>query len=111
MENEELPYKLGTIKLTWVNPKDYTILASKIFSSIDEALKSIPKNIKSNEFLIFELVKSDGISYEWKLLPFGLYNRFVKGMKFRNNKILYYGSMALTIIGIIYTIKLVYSKL
>jgi hypothetical protein len=111
MQNEELPYKLGTIKLTWINPKDYTILASKMFSSVDEALKSIPKNIKSNEFLIFELIKSDGVSYEWKLLPYGLYNRFVQGMKFRDNKMLYYGSMALGIIGAIYIIKLVASKL
>lgn len=111
MMNNELPYELGTIKLTWINPKDYTILASKMFSSVNEALKSIPKNIKSNEFLIFELIKSDGVSYEWKLLPYGLYNRFVQGMKFRDNKILYYGSMALSIIGAIYIIKLVASKL
>ena len=72
MMNNELPYELGTIKLTWINPKDYTILASKMFLSVDEALKSLPKNIKSNEFLIFELIKSAGVSYEWKLLPYGL---------------------------------------
>ncbi len=108
---EDLPYKLGTIKLTWINPKNYTILASKMFSSVDEALKSIPKNIKSNDFLIFELIKTDGVSYEWKLLPHGLYNRFVQGMKFRDNKMLYYGSMALTIVGAIYLIRLVASKL
>ena len=26
MMNNELPYELGTIKLTWINPKDNTIL-------------------------------------------------------------------------------------
>ena len=39
---EDLPYKLGTIKLTWINPTDYTILESKMFDSVEEALKNIP---------------------------------------------------------------------
>jgi hypothetical protein len=107
---EDLPYKLGTIKLTWINPKDYTILESKMFDSVDEALQNIPKNIKENEFMIFKLIKTDGTAYEWKLLPYGNHNDFVRSMEFRNNKFLYYGSMALGVMGAIYIIKLIASK-
>ena len=47
---EDLPYELGTIKLTWINPSEYTILESKMFDSVDEALQNIPTNIKKNEY-------------------------------------------------------------
>jgi hypothetical protein len=107
---DNLPYKLGTIKLTWVDPNDYTILESKMFNSVDEALKNIPSEIKDNEYMIFELIKSDGTAYEWKLLPFGIHNRFVQGMEFRDNKLYYYGSMALGVLGAFYFLKLIFAK-
>lgn len=108
---EDLPYKLGTIKLTWINPSEYTILESKMFDSVDEALQNIPTNIKKNEYMIFELIKTDGTAYEWKLLPYGNHNDFVRSMQFRNNKFLYYGSMTLGVIGAICIIKLIATKL
>ena len=108
---EDLLYKLGTIKLTWINPSEYTILESKMFDSVDEALQNIPTNIKKNEYMIFELIKTDGTAYEWKLLPYGNHNDFVRSMQFRNNKILYYGSMTLGVIGAICIIKLIATKL
>jgi hypothetical protein len=81
-----------------------------MFDSVDEALKNIPTDIKKNEFMIFQLIKSDGIAYEWKLLPYGIHNRFVKSMEFRDNKVLYYGSMGLGVLGAIYILKLVFSN-
>jgi hypothetical protein len=108
---EDLPYKLGTIKLTWINPSEYTILESKMFDSVDEAIKNIPTNIKNDEYMIFKLIKTDGTAYEWKLLPYGNHNDFVRGMKFRNNKFLYYGSITLVIIGAISIVKLIATKL
>jgi hypothetical protein len=105
---EDLPYKLGTIKLTWIDPNDYTILESKMFDSVEEAIKNIPTDIKKNEFMIFKLVKSDGLAYEWKLLPYGNHNDFVSGMKFRDNKLYYYGSMGLGVLGAFYLLKLLF---
>ena len=107
---KDLPYKIGTIKLTWINPNDYTLLESKMFGSVSEALHNVPLNIKPNEFMLFELVKTDGEAYEWKLLPYGVSKRFVKSMEFRDNKYLYYGSMLLGVLGGVYLLKLLFSN-
>ena len=96
----ELPYNKGTIKLTWINPKDYSILESSMHSSVDDALKNVPKNIKRNDFLIFELVSTDGTSYKWKLLPYGRSNQYRYGMEFFDNDLVFYGVVALTLFGI-----------
>lgn len=105
---EDLPYKLGTIKLTWINPSDYTILESKMFDSVDEALKNLPSNIKKEDFMIFKLIKTDGTAYEWKLLPYGNHSDFVRSMQFRDNKLYYYGSMGLGVLGAVYLLKLLF---
>jgi hypothetical protein len=105
---EELPYKLGTIKLTWINPTDYTILQSQMFDSVEQALKNIPSNIKKNDYMIFKLSKTDGTAYEWKLLPYGKHYDFVRSMEFRNNKLYYYGSMGLGVLGAFYLLKLLF---
>jgi hypothetical protein len=96
----EIPYDKGTIKLTWINPKDYTILESAMFDSVSEALKNVPTNIKHNDFLIFELVTTDGVQYKWKLLPYGRYSQYKNGMEFFDNPILFYGVIGLTIFGV-----------
>jgi hypothetical protein len=107
---EDLPYKIGTIKLTWISPSDFTILESKMFDSVDEALKNIPKGINKEDFMIFKLIKTDGTAYEWKLLPYGNHSEFIRSMEFRNNKFIFYGSIALSIIGAIFVLKLMISK-
>ena len=104
---EDLPYKIGTIKLTWINPTDYTILQSKMFDSVDEAIQNIPSNIKKNEYMIFKLIKTDGTAYQWKLLPYGNHSEFIRSMEFRNNKFLFYGSLALSVMGAIFVLKLI----
>ena len=98
--SEELPYSKGTIKLTWINPKDNTILESAMYQSVDEALKNIPKTIKKNDFLIFELVSTDGVQYKWKLLPYGRYAQYKYGMEFFDNDFIFYGAVAVGVFGI-----------
>jgi len=60
--------------------------------------------------MIFKLIKTDGTAYEWKLLPYGNHSEFVRSMEFRNNKFLFYGSIALSVMGAIYVLKLITSK-
>jgi hypothetical protein len=98
--SENLPYGKGTIKLTWINQNDYNILESAMYSSVNEALKNVPKNIKKNDFLIFELVSTDGVQYKWKLLPYGRSNQYKYGMEFFDNNLVFYGLMGLSLFGI-----------
>jgi len=107
MTEDKLPYKTGTIKLTWINPKDYNILESSMHYSVDEALKNVPKNIKKHDFLIFELVSTDGVQYKWKLLPYGRANQYKYGMEFFDNDLVFYGFIALTIFGTYSFLKLI----
>jgi hypothetical protein len=106
----DLPYDLNTIKLTWIKPDDYTILHSKMFDSLDEALKNVPEDIKKEDFMVMQLIKTDGTAYDWKLLPYGQHDKFIRGMSFVDNKFLYYGTMALVVIGLIYIVKLIATK-
>jgi hypothetical protein len=95
---ERLPYSKGTIKLTWINPSDYSILESKMFNSIKEALANIPAS-RGNNWLLFQLVETDGTQYKWKLLPYGKHRGYINGMKLRDNPVLKYGAIALMIYG------------
>jgi len=103
--SENLPYGKGTIKLTWINPKDYNILESAMYNSVDEALQNIPKNIKKNDFLLFELVSTDGVQYKWKLLPYGRSNQYKYGMEFFDNDLVFYGFVGLTLFGVYSVLK------
>jgi hypothetical protein len=94
---DELPYSKGTIKLTWIDPKNYEILNSSMYQTLDDALKNATK--EKDNWLIFRLETTDGINYTWKLLPYGQYKEYINGMKFRDNPILYYGGLSLMIFG------------
>lgn len=108
---QEAKYDSGTIKLTWIDPKDYKTLHSEMFNSVDEALNNLPEDSLGNNWLIFELVKRDEDNYEWKVLPYGKHKGYISGMKWRDNKILYYGSIVLAIYGGYSVIKLIANKL
>jgi hypothetical protein len=43
--------------------------------------------------MLFELDKTDGVSYTWKLLPYGDYKQYLSSMKFRDNKFLFFGGL------------------
>ena len=94
----EKPYQEGTIKLTWIDPENYKILNGKMYDTIDEALKNIPES-KGNNWLLFKLIKTDGKEYNWELLPYGKYKGYERGMKYRDNKLLYFGGIALMLFG------------
>ena len=104
------PYKKGTIKLTWIDPDNYKILNGKMFDSVDEALINIPKS-KGDNWLIFKLIKTDGKEYNWELLPYGKYKGYENGMKLRDNKLLYYGSISLMLLGAFYLGTIINKKL
>lgn len=104
------PYKVGTIKLTWIDPDNYKILSGKMFNTVEEALNNIPKS-KGNNWLLFKLLKTDGEEYNWELLPYGKYKGYETGMKYRDNKLLYYGSISLMLLGAYYLIKMANKKL
>lgn len=77
-------YEVGTLKLTWIDPKDYTILDSKMFNKND--LKGALQESKNKpSFMLFELVNTKNDSYRWKLLPYGESDRFVRSMKLNNS--------------------------
>jgi len=74
------PYPIGTVKLTWIDPDNYNILSGKMFNSAEEAISNVTPDLKSN-WLLMELVETDGIEYKWKLLPFGSFKRYKRSMQ------------------------------
>jgi hypothetical protein len=105
-----IPYKVGTIKLTWIDPDNYKILSGRMFNSIEEALQNIPKS-KGNNWLLFKLISTDGNEYNWELLPYGKHKGYERGMKFRDNKLLYFGAISLMFLGAYFLIIKVNKKI
>lgn len=75
-------YQEGTIKLTWINPQDFTILNSSMYNDVDSALKNTSDK---KDWMIFKLDKVNNDNYSWKLMPYGKYKSFINGMRFRNS--------------------------
>jgi hypothetical protein len=94
---DELPYSKGTIKLTWIDPKNYEILNSAMFETIEGAISKAPKD--NENWMLFRLESTDGINYTWKLMPYGQYNEYINSMKLSDNPIIRYGAIALIIFG------------
>jgi hypothetical protein len=93
------PYSVGTIKLTWIEPNNYKELNSQMFNSTSDALASLKDKKLGNNWLVFKLVKTDGVKYKWELLPYGKHRGYLWGMKLRDNPVLRYGSIALFLYG------------
>lgn len=77
-------YEIGTLKLTWINPNDYTILESKMFSK-DELTKALRESESKPDWMLFQLETTKDDAYKWKLLPYGTADSFLRSMKIRNN--------------------------
>ena len=105
----DLPYKRGTIKLTWIDPQDYTFLQSKMFTNLQDAKLFVPQS-KGKNYLFFQLNESDGDNYKWKLLPYGKHKEYVNGMKINNNPLAKYGIPLLALIGVFFMGKEIYKK-
>ena len=106
-----IPYQIGTIKLTYINPDDYKILHGEMYDTIPEALAQVDQKNKGNNWLLFELIQTDGKSYSWKLLPYGKHRGYISGMKLRDNTILRLIMTAIFLYGIFTLGKLVVKKL
>jgi hypothetical protein len=105
---KNIPYQVGTIKLTWIDPKNYKVLSSSMYPSLEEALRAAEAH--NGNFLIFKLKQTDGTSYSWDLLDYGRSKEYVRGMKFKDNFLLKYGSMALMVFGAYSLFKLITKK-
>jgi hypothetical protein len=82
-------YEVGTLKLTWINKKDYSLLDSKMFpqGSLQEVLKHAETN-DLKDFMLFELVSNQrNNEFEWRLLPYGSANKFLFHMKAQDSLI------------------------
>lgn len=106
-----VPYKEGTIKLTWINSQDYTFLESSMHNSIESALEAARASKLGKKFLIMQLVTTDGKQYKWKLLPYGEYKGYVSGMQFRDSTLLKVAAYSLIFLGTLYIYKIISKKL
>jgi hypothetical protein len=77
-------YRLGTLKLTWINPNDFTILESQMYDS-DELEKALREAESKPDWMLFQLMSTKDDGYQWKLLPYGTYKSFVRSMKWRKS--------------------------
>ncbi len=77
-------YPLGTIKLTWINPNDFSVLESQMYDPkrLDLALADAKGK---PDWMIFQLTSTTNDAYTWKLLPYGTYKSFIRSMQFRNS--------------------------
>ncbi len=81
-------YEIGTLKLTWINSKDYSLLESKMFPKGGlESVKQYANRNNLKETMLFELVATKNDEYEWRLLPFGSANKFLFHMKAQDSLI------------------------
>tara|TARA_B110000503_G_C7076422_1_gene383123 strand:+ start:385 stop:693 length:309 start_codon:yes stop_codon:yes gene_type:complete len=100
-------YKNGTIKLTHLDPNDYTILNSEMFDSIDKALQNTNGKKK---WLIMQLNSSDGSKYSWTLLPYGHFKEYTTGMYFSDRPALKYASYGLMALGVYGIYKMIVQR-
>lgn len=102
-------YPIGTLKLTWVNPQNFTTLESKMFR-VDELptlMDEVQRN-KIKKFLVFKLVENDQNYYKWELQPQGNFKEFNFGMSIYENRfyqVLILGILGFAFYGIYKTIK------
>ena len=86
-------YPIGTLKLTWINPNDYTILDSTMYKP-EELDKVLSDSGEKKDWMIFQLVSTQNDSYSWKLLPYGTADDFVRSMKLRDSLLVTYLAIA-----------------
>jgi hypothetical protein len=103
---EEKPYKEGTVKLTWISPKDYTTLNSKMFDTRAQAEAYAQELGLGKDYLLFNLAQTDGKAYSWDLMEGGESKNFVNGMKIRDNKFIMASIVVLSAAGAFYLGKL-----
>ena len=115
MAEQDKPYSEGTVKLTWIDPMDNSVLHSRMYNSEAEAKGAVEqakaRGGNRKNWMMFELSKTDGNQYEWKLLPQGNYKKYLRGMKLDDKMIIKVGVGFLMLMGVIYLGKLGYGLL
>jgi hypothetical protein len=99
-------YEVGTIKLTWINPSDFTILESKMYKK-DDLQKAISDAKTKPNFMLFTLLNVQGDQYQWKLLPYGEADRFVRSMQLSKSPMIAYAGIALSVLAIYGAYKII----
>lgn len=93
-------YKIGTIKVAWINPNNYDELSSTMYSSLSDAINATKDK---SDFMIMKLIQNEGDSYKWEVLPYGDYRSYNYGMKISKNPIIKLSLLGLVLLGV-YTI-------
>jgi len=104
MVRKDTPYPVGTIKLTWIDPEDYSLLNGQMFDSIEDAEKFANENEIGSNWLIFKLVTTNGNRYEWKVLPYGKQDTYKNAVQLFNSKIIKFLIVAVVLLGSYYVV-------
>ena len=79
-------YKLGTLKVAWIeNNPEY--MSSVMFNE-DELEKAVKFGKTKDNFIIMKLCNESNHFYQWRLLKYGDYNKYILSMKLRRNSII-----------------------
>ena len=70
-------YEIGTIKLVWYSDKDFKIINSLMFNTVEDALV-YAKNLSN--FMVMKLINNDADFYKWEILEYGDFNKYKGGM-------------------------------
>tara|TARA_R110001606_G_C15120302_1_gene621992 strand:- start:194 stop:496 length:303 start_codon:yes stop_codon:yes gene_type:complete len=89
-------YKIGTIKVAWINPNNYDELSSTMYSSLSDAINATKDK---SDFMIMKLIQNEGDSYKWEVLPYGDYKSYNYGMKISKNPLIKYTLAGLALFG------------
>lgn len=84
-------YPLGTIKVTWIDKDDFTVLKSQMYpkDQLEKALAFSKALGVGSDFMIFQLIEIPSQdAYRWKLLPYGDAKKFIKSMEYQNSRFL-----------------------
>ena len=85
---------IGTIKLTWINPDDLSILESAMFDK-KNLQGALEMGKTKPDFMVFQLIENKDAYYKWQLLPYGEANRFLFNMKMSKNILVPYAVITL----------------
>jgi hypothetical protein len=78
-------YKIGTIKVAWINKDNFNELNSLMFENLKDALSYTQDK---SDYMIMELIEQNDNYYKWKVLPYGNYRSYHYGMVISKNILL-----------------------
>lgn len=78
-------YSPGTIKVAWIDGKDFHVMKSEFFISLKEAKTFCKLLYKRNlHYMVMRLERVRDDSYQWRILPLGpTYKQYNRAMTWR----------------------------